>query len=195
VGNDLFRVGGFAVLNSVTAVEDDGWALARRLAMAWYRVKLDEVEQRVVVEERDSHHAPHVRRKMLVLWSLHCGLLREQAAKVAGMGVATVGRYVAAYRDGGLDCLRQWNVTGPVSDLAAHRESIRESLERQPARTTAEGCARIEQLTGLKRRPTQVRVFLKRSGLKWQRIRAIPVPPKKNWTSMSPIRPCSTISN
>lgn len=179
----------------MTAVEDDGWALARRLAMAWYRVQLDEVEQRVVVEERDSHPALHVPRKMLVLWSLHCGLLREQAAKVAGVGVATVGHYVAAYRDGGLDGLRRWNVTGPVSDLTAHRESIRESLERQPARTTAEACARIEQLTGLKRGPTQVRVFLKGLGLKWQRIRAIPIPPKKTWTSMSPIRSRSTILN
>ncbi len=59
---------------------------------------------------------------MLVLWSLQCGLKLSQAAKLAGVGVATVGRYVAAYRDGGLEGLRRWNVQGPVSDLAAYRD-------------------------------------------------------------------------
>ena len=153
--------------------------------MGWFRVELTENEQRIVNEERESHPDGPVRRKMLVIWSLHWGLKRQQAANLAGVGLATVERYVAAYRDGGLDGLRQWNVQGPVSDLAAHQEAIRESFEQQPVCTIAEACVRIEQLTGLRRGPTQVRRFLKALGLKWQRIRAIPVPPKKTWTSMS----------
>ncbi len=163
--------------------------------MAWFRVELTEDEQRVVSAERESHPEPHVRRKMLVLWSLHCGLKRQQAAKLAGVGLATVERYVAAYRDGGLDGLRQWKVQGPVSDLAAYRDAIRESFEQQPVSTIAEACVRLEQLTGLERGQTQVRRFLKELGLKWQRIRAIPVPPKKTWPSMSPSRPCFTTPN
>lgn len=163
--------------------------------MAWFRVGLTEDEQRIVNEERESHPEPHVRRKMLVLWSLQCGLKRAQAAKVAGVGLATASRYVAAYRDGGLEGLRRWNVQGPVSDLAAYREVIREAFERQPASTIAEACLRIEQITGLKRGPTQVRRFLKGLGLSWQRIRAIPVPPKKTWRSTSLSRPCFTTPN
>ena len=163
--------------------------------MAWYRVGLTADEQRIVVAERESHPEPHVRRKMLVLWSLHCGLKREQAAKLAGVGLATVQRYVAAYRDGGLAGLRRWNVQGPVSDLAAHRDAIRDSFERQPVGTTAEACERIYQLTGLRRGLSQTRKFLKGMGLKWQRIRAIPVPPKKTWPSTSPSKLCFTTSN
>jgi transposase len=94
--------------------------------MAWFRVDLTDEEQRVVKEERESHPEPHVRRKMLVLWSLHCRLKRQQAADVAAVGRATVERYVAAYRDGGLEGLRRWGVQGPVSDLAAWRDVIRE---------------------------------------------------------------------
>lgn len=157
--------------------------------MAWFRVRLDEEQQRVVAEERDSHPLEHVRRKMLVLWTLHCGHTREQAAAIAGVGRATVYRYMAAFRDGGLDGLRRWEVAGPVSDMAAHADAIRASLERQPARTIAEAGERIERLTGLSRKPTQVRKFLKGLGLKWQRVRAIPVPPKKRWTSTSENKP------
>lgn len=163
--------------------------------MAWFRVELTEDEQRIVDEERESHPAAHVRRKMLVIWSLQCGLKRQQAATLAGVGVATVERYVAAYRDGGLDGLRQWNVQGPVSDLTAYREVIRDSFAKDPVCTIAEACVRIEQLTGLRRGQTQVRRFLKALGLKWQRIRAIPVPPKKTWNSMLPSKPCFTTPN
>jgi transposase len=149
------------------------------MAMGWLRVELTEEQQQVVHAERDGHPQGHVRRKMLVLWLLHCGLTRAKAAEVAGLGRATVQRYVAAFRAGGLDGLRAWGVTGPVSDLAAHRERIREEFTRQPARSIAEACARIEGLTGLRRQPSQARKFLRGLGLKFQRVRAVPVPPKK----------------
>jgi transposase len=148
--------------------------------MGWFRIHLTEEQQRIVNAERDAHPHEHVRRKMLVLWLLHCQLTRDKVAEITGLGRATVQRYLAAFRDGGFEGLRQWGVTGPVSDLAAHQKSIRESLERQPVRTIAEACERIEQLTGLRRGPTQVRKFLKGLGLSWQRVRALPVPPKKS---------------
>ena len=147
--------------------------------MAWLRIELTEEEQAVVNSERDGHPDAHVRRKMLVLWLLHCGLTRQKAAFVAGLGRATVQRYVAAYRQGGLGGLRRWDVRGPVSDLAAHRDAIRQEFARQPARTVAEAAQRIERLTGIRRQPSQTRHFLKGLGLKFQRVRAIPVPPKK----------------
>jgi transposase len=159
--------------------------------MSWLRVQLTAEQQQIVNAERESHPQEHVRRKMLVLWLLHCGISRAKAAEVAGLGRATVQRYVAAFRAGGLDGLRQWGVTGPVSDLAAHRDLIREEFTRQPARSIAEACERIEQRTGIRRQPTQVRKFLKTMGLKWQRVRAVPVPPKKLSTNTFESRPRS----
>ena len=97
--------------------------------MAWFRVQLTEEQQRIVNEERIAHPNPRVRDKMLVLWLLHCGLTRQKAAEVAGVGRATVQRYVAAFREGGLDGLRQWDVQRPVSEMAAYRDLIRESFE------------------------------------------------------------------
>jgi transposase len=152
--------------------------------MAWFPIALTDDEQRIVNAERESHPEAHIRRKMLVLWLLHCGVTRAKAATIAGLGRATVQRYVAAYRDGGLEGLRQWNVIGPVSDLAAYTEAIKKSLTECPVRTVAEACDRIEALTGLHRGPTQVRVFLAGLGFRWQRVRAVPVPPKKTCRSM-----------
>src|SRR5689334_16209909 len=117
--------------------------------MAWLRIELTEEQQQAVNAERDSHPHEHVRRKMLVLWLLHCGITRDKAAQVARLGRATVQRYVAAFRDGGLDGLRHWGVTGPVSELAAHQEQIRDEFTRRPARTIAEAAERIEHLTGI----------------------------------------------
>lgn len=141
-------------------------------------IQLSESEQAVVASERFSHPDLRVRCKMLALWSVHTGLTRLQASKVAGVGRATVQRYLAAYRSGGLDGLRACHVIGPVSQLASHAEAIKASLSETPVRTVAEAADRIEQLTGLHRGLTQTRVFLKNLGFHWQRTRAVPVPPK-----------------
>lgn len=153
--------------------------------MGWFRVRLSEEEQRIVGEERREHpHAP-TRRKMETLWLLHHGLTQEKVAEIVGVGLATVKRYVQAYRDGGLDGLRRWGKTGRTSSLEAHRELLAQSFREQPVRSVAEAADRIEQLTGIRRGLSQTRAFLKKLGLRWQRMAAIPVPPKKVSRSMS----------
>jgi len=163
--------------------------------MAWLRIQLTEEQQRVVNEERSVHPNPRIREKMLVLWLLHNGVTRQNAAKIVGASRATVQRYVAAFREGGLKGLRQWNPNRPVSEMAAYRDLIRESFEKQPVRTVAEACERIFQLTGLRRGPSQVRKFLKDMGLKFLRVRPIPVPPKKTWPSISKPKRLFTTAN
>ncbi len=160
--------------------------------MARIHIQLDEEQRRVVDEERSSHPDLRVREKMLVLCLLHNGVTRQGAAKIVGVSRATVQRYVAAFRDGGLDGLRRWEPNRPVSEMAAYRDLVRESFEEQPACTVAEVGERIFQLTGLRRSPSQVRKFAKDMGLKFRRVRAIPVPPKKTWPSTSrPSQPSS----
>lgn len=147
--------------------------------MTWLRVRLTEEEQRIVNEERTAHPNERIRERMLVLCLLHNGVTRQKAAEIVGVGRATVQRYVAVYRDRGLDGLRRWAPNRPESAMAAYRELIRASFEKQPVHTVAEACERIFQLTGLRRGPSQVRKFLEALGLKFQRVRVIPVPPKK----------------
>lgn len=149
-------------------------AASQRVRDDCLQIALTEDEQAVVNIERNTHPETHVRRKMLVLWWLHCGVPR---AKVAGLGRATVQRYVAAYWEGGSDALRPWDVVGPVSDLTTYTETIRESLTASPVRTISEACDRIATLTGGRCQPTQVRVFLAGLGFRWWG--AGPFPQKK----------------
>jgi hypothetical protein len=64
--------------------------------------------------------------------------------EIAGLSRATVQRYVAAYRSGGLDGLRRWGVRGSVSELVAHTDTIREALTNRPVRTVVGRLAMAE---------------------------------------------------
>ena len=69
--------------------------------------------------------------RLLVVWSLHCGLTREAAAQIAGVARSTVERDVRLYRDGGLEALRtSGREYQPTSELAQYTELIRQSRER-----------------------------------------------------------------
>ena len=88
--------------------------------MARIPSRLSDAEQAVVAAERDAHPDLHVRRKMLVLWSVHTGLSHQ----LAGVNRATVQRY----RADGIDGLRRWGVAEPVSALTLHADTIKASL-------------------------------------------------------------------
>ena len=143
----------------------------------WFRPVLTPDEQVRVLAGRD-HPDPAVRRKRLVLWAVHLGHTRAEAARIAHVGTATATRYVLAFRDGQIDGLIRCDRHVPVGELAAHADAVRTSLAERPVRTAAEAAGRIEDVTGLRRGLTQTRTFLASLGFRWQSIRAVPVPPK-----------------
>lgn len=163
--------------------------------MTWLRIQLTEEQRRIVDEERSTHPNLRIREKMLVIWLLQSGLTRWKAAEIVGVSRVTVQRYVAAFREGGLDALRRSNSNRPTSAMAAYRDSIRQSFEERPARTVAEAGERIFELTGLRRGPSQVRKFLNDLGKNWQYVRAIPVPPNQTWPSTLKLKPSFSTRN
>jgi transposase len=126
------------------------------------RLTFTEEEQRALHQERFDHPHPRVQQRMEVLWLISQGMVYPEAARLAGVSEATVDRYVAVYRQGGLEALRQWNWGKGTSELLNHRDSLEESFRRNPPHTVAEACQRIKDETGIERGPTQVRAFLKK---------------------------------
>ena len=127
------------------------------------RLTFSEADQQALHQERFEHPHPRVQQRMEVLWLVSQGLVYPEVARLAGVSEATVDRYVAAYRQGGLDALRavKWGKSS-TSALVGHRDCLEESFRRNPPHTVAEACQRIKDETGIERRPTQVRAFLKK---------------------------------
>lgn len=127
------------------------------------RITFSEEEQQTLHKERFEHPHPRVQQRMETLWLISQGLVYPEAARLAGVAEATVDRYVALYRQGGLEALREfkWG-TSSTSELLDHRASLEESFRRNPPHTVAEARQRIKDETGIERGPTQVRAFLKK---------------------------------
>ena len=78
----------------------------------------------------------------------------------------------------------------PQSELAEHRQSLETYFEEHPPATVNEAAAKIEEITGIRRGPTQVRNFLNSLGLRPRKVGMIPAKAdveeqdrfkKKNW--------------
>jgi transposase len=131
--------------------------MAKRTPLTFSEEDLQELAARF------QHPDARVQQRLEVLWLISQGLHQAQAAQLAGVSLATAKRYVQIYRTQGLDGLRQFHWVSPVSELDAHRDSLEEAFRKQPPHTIAEACARIKASTGLERKPTQVRAFLKKN--------------------------------
>lgn len=126
------------------------------------RLTFSQEDQQALHKERFEHPHPRVQQRMEVLWLISQGLVYPEVARLAGVSEATVDRYVATYRQGGLEALRERKWGNSTSALLEHRDSLEESFRRNPPHTVAEACQRIKDETGIERRPTQVRAFLKK---------------------------------
>jgi transposase len=137
-------------------------------------------DRRTLAYDRYHHPDPRVQRKMEVLWLKSHGLNHDDIATYADVSRRTVQRYLDEYLDGGLPRVRRCPGKPPQSLLVEHEASLEEYFEKHPPRSTQQARAVIEQHTGIRRGLSQVRHFLKdRLGLRWRKVGAIPVPPKK----------------
>jgi transposase len=133
-----------------------------------------------LAHDRYHHPDPRVQRKMEVLWLKSHGLNHDSIATYADVSRRTVQRYLDEYLEGGLPRLRRCPGNHPQSVLVDHEASLEEHSQKHPPRSTKQARAIIEQHTGVRRGLSQVRHFLKnRLGLRWRKVGAIPVPPKK----------------
>jgi transposase len=118
--------------------------------------------RRALAAERDQHPDPRVQRRMEVLWLLSQGEAQARSGQLAGVSKAAVERYVALFRRSGIAGLREVHWVKPVGILEGHRSALEPEFRERPPHTAAEAIQRIEALTGVRRKDTQVRAFLKK---------------------------------
>lgn len=138
----------------------------------------EEVQQ-ALAKERYHHPDPRVQQRMEIVLLKSKAETHERIAELAGTSRRTVQRVLNVFEKDGLDGLRKFHWKGPSSALTPHRESLEAEFRERPPHTVSEACQRIEELTGVCRKPSRVRKWMRETlELKWRKVAAVPVPPK-----------------
>ncbi|NIN62464.1 MAG: hypothetical protein GTN46_05015 [Gammaproteobacteria bacterium] len=85
------------------------------------------------------------------------GLQHQDICKIVRITEATFVSYLKQFQGGDTEKLKLINFYKPQGELEFYRTTIEENFRKQLPPTVAEAQARIEQLTGIKRSPTQVK--------------------------------------
>lgn len=137
-------------------------------------IEFTEAEIEALHYEHLHHAHPRVRQRMETVYLKALGYSHQEIGCIVRISQTTLRRYLRMYQAGGLEALKQLNFYCPTSELEAHREQVKAEFEAHPPKTINEAVKRIEELTGIRRSPTQVREFLKRLGLKRRKVGQVP---------------------
>jgi len=128
-------------------------------------LKFPKADLERIDHDRFHHPCPQIQKRMEVLRLAAYGLKRPDIVRLSGLSRASVQRRLDEYRDGGLDAVTRWNYQGRPSPLQKHATDLKTHFEKHPPATVAEARRVIEEKTGVRRGLTQVRLFLKKTGL------------------------------
>jgi len=78
------------------------------------------------------------------------------------------------YITGGVDELRKLNFNRPKSQLVTYKDSLEKYFTEHPPSSISEASAKIKELTGIERKETQVRKFLKSIGFRCLQVGVVP---------------------
>jgi transposase len=123
---------------------------------------------------RFQHPDPRVQVRMEALYLRSQGVTNGEILRLCGISKASFHRYLKAYVAGGVEELKRIDHYRPQSQLANHRATLEAYLQQHPPATVAEAAAKIAEVTGIVRKPTQVRQFLRALGMKPMKVGMIP---------------------
>ena len=132
----------------------------------------EEIEQ--LNYERYNYPHPLVQKKMEALYLKSQKISHQKICQICRITRATLIKYLKQYQNEGIEGLKKLGYRGQRSELNQHRLTIEQDFRQSPPRTIAEAVQRIEQITGIKRSPTQVRQFIKKIGMKTRKIGYVP---------------------
>ena len=134
-----------------------------------------------IARDRYGHPDPRVQERMEILWLKSKNESHGRIAELANVSRSTVQRVLRIFAAEGLDGVRSFGWEGQPSALTPHRATIEEEFRKHPPHTAHEAARRIEELTGVRRKESRVRKFLKDDlGMKCLKVAPIPVPPKES---------------
>ena len=137
-------------------------------------IEFSEEEKRALDYERYHHPHPHVQRKMEALWLKSQKLPHKDICRCTGISKHTLCTYLEAYKEGGINKLKEINFYKPKSVLSLHAKTIETYFREHPPASINEARDKIHELTGIRRSPTQVRQFLTSLGMRPRKVGMMP---------------------
>lgn len=137
-------------------------------------IKFSEEEIRQLNHERYHYPHPRVQRKMEALWLKSQKLSHREICRLTGISRPTFVSYLKDYKKGGIEKLKELTFYRPESELKEHTKDLKEYFSKYPPANIAEAISKIEELTGIKRSPTRVNLFLKSMGFNRRKVGMIP---------------------
>jgi transposase len=138
------------------------------------QVTLKEEDKVVFARERYDHIHPRVCQRMDALHLKSKGLSNNDICSILDICLNTLLGYFKMYIAGGVDELRKLNFNRPQSQLIAYKDSLEEYFTENPPSSISEAAAKIKELTGIERKETQVRKFLKSIGFRCLQVGVVP---------------------
>ena len=145
-------------------------------AESWDMIQIEFGEEEIQQLDYERYHHPHprVQKKMEVLDLKSQGLSHQEIRRLCRICKTTVVSYLRQYQQGGIERLKHLKYKGKPSQLNEQIPTIEAYFQEHPPRTVNQAQAKIEELTGIKRNPTQIRAFLHRLGMRCRKVGFIP---------------------
>jgi transposase len=137
-------------------------------------IEFSEADKQALLYERFHHPHPRVQIKMEALWLKSQGMKHQAITQLVGISANTLRTYLREYQSGGTERLKEIRFYRPSSALMPHAQSLEAHFREHPPISINAAIASIETLTGIRRSPTQVRLFLKRLGMKRLKVGVFP---------------------
>lgn len=134
---------------------------------------------RFINKQRHKHSNPKVRTRLNILWLTQQFSNAGLIASIAGTPARQIFIVIKIYKEHGLDAVMGINHNKRESKLMGFSEVIKDEFKNSPPSSIKDARDRIVKLTGLKRSITQVRVFLKKIGMKYLKPLLIPMGSKE----------------
>lgn len=125
--------------------------------------------------ERYAYPCVLVQKRLHTLYlKSETNLSHGEIAQIVGIHRDTVTDYIRMYNEGELEAVCRVGYTGHRSALEGHSASLLEYFGEHPPMSVGEARAKIIELTGLERSPTQVRAWMLRHGLRYRKTGQVP---------------------
>lgn len=125
--------------------------------------------------EKDFNPCMRIRKRSHAVYlKMSHKMSNESIGRIVCCHRNSVSNWVKAYQSGGISALLATNYYYPQSQLEQHKDIIQENLNNSPVQSIKEAVLRIKEVTGIIRKPTQVRAFLLKHGYRYRKMGQIP---------------------